>query len=134
MKNEYNLVLPIYFTIEKKTKKNQTVLVGMNYYRNAHYHVKNKIKQFYAELVKEQLIGFEEDKLKEIKVNYKLFYKRGDCDLTNVCSVIDKFVLDGLVEFGLISDDNVKVCKRVTFEVGEQDKENPRIEIKIMEV
>ena len=34
--------LPIYYTFTKKTKKDNKVLVGMNWYRNAHFRNSNQ--------------------------------------------------------------------------------------------
>ena len=131
----YFFTLPIYYTIEKKTKKNKTVLVGMNFFRNAHYHIKNKLKQHYHKLVSEQLESFSEDKkIEQFKTHYKLYYKVSNCDMTNISSLIEKFVLDGLKEFGLIIDDNVKYHISSKVEVIEQDKKNPRIEIIVEEI
>ena len=54
--------------------------------------------------------------------------------MTNISSLIEKFVLDGLKEFGLIIDDNVKCHISSKVEVIEQDKKNPRIEIIVEEI
>ena len=54
--------------------------------------------------------------------------------MTNVISMIDKFLNDSLKENGIISVDNVKIYKRITGEVAGQDKQNPRVEIEIESV
>lgn len=40
-------------------------------------------------------------------------------------------VADLLVDAGVLEDDNWFVCPSVTIELGEVDKENPRVEIEI---
>jgi len=118
------ITLPIYFT-----KKGKQVLLGMNVYRNMHYRAKNALKQRYHAMVFEQLSG--EEKLFDGKYRcvFTLYYKNSRCDLSNVCSIIDKFALDALVLSGVVKDDNVKKYIRSTYTVGAQDKENPRVEI-----
>ena len=49
------IILPIYFTQEFKTKDPKTFMVGMNFYRNAHHHLQNKVKVHYHSIVAEQL-------------------------------------------------------------------------------
>ena len=53
-------------------------------------------------------------------------------DLSNIGSVVDKFVADGLVLAGLIPDDNVNIIKKTSYVDGGIDKQNPRacLEIK----
>mgnify|MGYP003587485021 CR=1 FL=1 len=46
-----SLELPIYYTFTKKTKKDNKVLVGMNWYRNAHFRSSNQVKQHYHKLI-----------------------------------------------------------------------------------
>ena len=46
-----SLELPIYYTFTKKTKKDNKVLVGMNWYRNAHFRSSNQVKQHYHSLI-----------------------------------------------------------------------------------
>ena len=55
-------------------------------------------------------------------------------DISNVCSVHDKFFCDALSEFGKIEDDNYKFLPEITYRFGEVDKENPRVEIEIKEL
>lgn len=127
MKLEFEV--PIY--IEGK----KTTLLGLNFYRNAHYHTNNKVKKWFEGLIAEK-IKSEIDKtyFKEYMIHYELHYKNSQCDLMNVVSVVDKFVQDSLQELGIVENDNVKYCKEVVASVGEQDKENPRVRVTISSI
>jgi len=125
-----NVTLPIYWTNHKKTKPSTTHLVGLNFYRNAHYHTQNKMKQDFHELVHNQLQTAEPIK-EAYKLHTKLYYKNPSCDGRNIVPMIEKFLLDALQELSLISNDNVKFDMGGTWEVIEQSKENPRCEITI---
>ena len=129
----YEFELPIYYTY-KYNKKLKTSLVGMNLYRNMHYHASNKMKKHFHNLVSSILGTCEDEPYKMYRVKYKLFYKDARCDLMNVISVIDKFVNDSIQELGYVKNDNVKFYKKCFIEVAEQDKENPRVEIIIEEL
>lgn len=124
------IILPIYTNTSKKKK----VLVSLNWFRNAHYGIKDKVKKQYHEIVFEQLRGAKKPFDKRIGVKYQLWYKRGDCDLMNVVSVLDKFLLDALVQAGMIKDDNVNKYISCHAEVGGKDSENPRLVCIIEEV
>jgi len=54
-------------------------------------------------------------------------------DVGNVGSVVEKFFLDALVEFGKLEDDNYLFCPEVIYQFGSVDKLNPRIEVHINE-
>lgn len=119
------LTLPIYKKIGKKT-----VMIGLNWYRNAHFRTNNSVKKYYEKMVHLQL------KKKRFKmyeglyqISYKLYYKNKISDLGNVCSVIDKYVQDSLQSIQYIKNDNIQFCKKIIFEAGEQDKEEPRVEV-----
>jgi hypothetical protein len=121
------ITLPIYYTQEFKTKPNKNILVGMNWYRNAHHNVSNKVKSYYHGLVK-RLVG--NSKFTTISPQYTIYVSRKNTDGHNIRAVIEKFFLDGLVECGAIKDDSID------FVLGDssvylQDKDNPRIEITI---
>ena len=118
--------LPIYMEIEKKTKKNQNIMLGLNWLRNAHHFISNKIKHEFQELVLSQINSSV--KYRKMNVIYKVYLKRTNADGGNVRSVVEKFFLDALVKGGVIEDDS---CE---FVIGDSsvyavDKENPRVEI-----
>ena len=55
-------------------------------------------------------------------------------DLDNIGSVLSKFTHDVLTEAEIIPDDNYQVIRKLTFEFGGIDPENPRAEVTIKEV
>jgi len=122
------LTLPIYYTIVKKTKANKTILVNMTWYRNAHYQISNKVKVHYHELVREQYKG--EQFNDKVSVHYKIYVGRKGSDGGNIRSIIEKFVLDGLVNVGAIKNDTIDYVVKDSSEYA-LDRENPRAEIYI---
>lgn len=67
-----------------------------------------------------------------IHLTYTVYPKtRRLCDISNVCSVHDKFFCDAIVDLGKLSDDNYKFLPEITYRFGEVDKNNPRVEILI---
>ena len=124
------LVLPIYYTIKYKSKKDKNILLWMNWLRNAHYMLSNKIKHHYHNLIAEQI----KTPLKTpIKLHYKVYIKRKNTDYWNIRSVLEKFVLDWLVENWIIPDDSFDYVKWDITEVF-IDKNEPRIEIEILQL
>ena len=122
------LTLPIYYTIVKKTKANKTILVNMTWYRNAHYQISNKVKAHYHELVREQYKG--EQFNDKVSVHYKIYAGRKGSDGGNIRSIIEKFVLDGLVNVGAIKNDTIDYVVKDSSEYA-LDRKNPRAEIYI---
>ena len=71
----------------------------------------------------------------KIEITYRLFPKtRRLCDVNNVCSAVDKWFSDALVELGKLPDDNYLHLPRVISEFGGVDKLRPRVEITIKEI
>ena len=121
---QLTLNLPIYWK-----NGNTTNLVGMNAFRNYHYHVKAKIKRDFHELVANQSLSMP--KVTTFKTHYRLFYKSPVCDPSNIIALIEKFTLDGLIEAGVLTSDNVNYHLSSSWEVVVQDKSDPRVEITI---
>lgn len=130
-KPTYTLVSPlevIYGT--KKDGTEQKFRLNLNQYRNTHYIILNKAKIAYKELMKEQINRLPE--LSNISLHYTVYTKtKREFDLSNVCSVVDKFFCDALVELGKLPDDNIKYLSQISFSFGGIDKDNPRIEVTI---
>lgn len=102
----------------------------MNWYKMAYYYDQNAMKKDFHELVSDQC--WECGKLDKFVVKYKLYYKNKACDPSNIIALVEKFALDGLKECGCIIDDNVKYHVSSSWEVIEQDKEDPRCELEIL--
>ena len=122
MQNTLKITVPIYFTYGKKKPK--TILVGMNWYRNAHFQISNKVKAHYHKLVADQVTSINTP----CKPHFAVYMKRKGTDAHNVRSIIEKFVFDGLVECKAIPDDTLEYISGGTWE-GNYDSENPRCEI-----
>ena len=116
--------LPIYWTQHYKTKADKTVLVGMNFYRNAHHHAQNSLKKHFHELVIQQLSSDAVEGL--YRLHLKIYYKNATCDGSNVAALIEKFALDALQSHNTVVNDNVKFHIGTTWEIAGQDKTNPR--------
>lgn len=121
------IILPIHYTITYKTKKDKKVLVWMNAYRNWHFHLSNKVKKYYHDLIATSLAG---EKFNTIEPVYKVYLWNKLSDWPNVRSVIEKFFLDALVENWVIKNDT---SEYVIWDSSKYfiDKVNPRIEIEI---
>ena len=126
------LTLPIYYTQHFKTKKSKMFMVGMNWYRNAHFILSNEVKHSYHELIASQLASNGESFNKPF-MHYRLFYKTASSDMMNVVTCIDKSVMDALQDLHIIENDNVQFYQRSLIEVAGRDKENPRVEVTVME-
>ena len=130
-----NVILPL--KILERTRKSDGKEFWFIFNRNAFSRVatctfrRNAIKQNFSEQ-----IGPLVRNLKPFKEPIELIYTlyRGDkrrCDLSNVCSIVDKYFSDVLVKEGVIEDDDYKHIPKVTYLFGGIDKENPRCEVQI---
>ena len=135
MSDFIHITIPCYYTQRFKTKKDKTFLVGMNWYRSSHFFIKNEVKKWFNDDIIKQL---QQLNAKPITGSYELafeyYYKNATSDLGNVCGLASKHANDAFEAYGLVTNDNVKYCKRECYHVAEQDKDNPRVEIYIRAV
>ena len=127
------ITLPIYYTQTFKTKKDKTFLVGLNWERNAHYHIKSEVKRHYHELIAKQ-VPTPTTSIKQFRTTAKLYWKNSASDGRNIVPMIEKYLLDGLQECGYLTNDTVLFDLGGSWEPITQDKTNPRVEITIQEV
>lgn len=128
--NKVILTFPIYYTQEFKTKKDRKLLVGLNNYRNWHHYLSNAIKIYYHDLTRAKIGN---NKFTKVKMHYKVYAARGGTDGPNIRSIMEKFILDGLVECGALQDDSIEFLTGDTSEYF-IDKSNPRFEVDIEEI
>ncbi|MFZ2523628.1 MAG: hypothetical protein WAW92_04555 [Minisyncoccia bacterium] len=128
---EITISVPIYYIQKFKTKKDKTLLIGMNTYRNLHYRLSNTIKQHYKEEI--QKILPDQTLQTPCKAKFAVYLRRNNTDGGNVRSCIEKFVLDAFIASKVIPDDKVKYL------IGDSseyfiDENNPRCEVTLYSV
>lgn len=124
--SDYEFELPCYI---KHGKKN--IPINLNWYRNAHHQVSNKIKVKFKEIIAPQLEGLEKI---NSKVHLKFVYyaaRDNSPDLDNFTSVSKKFFQDAIVELGLIDDDNINYITSTSEYYGGIDRKKPRVVVYI---
>lgn len=133
------ITLPIYlelpFKYKKTQKKNKNKLyntpLNFNEVRLMNRFTYPKIKEAFHDSIKDSIswLTFKTP----LKVEFNLFYKNIQSDLPNWESVVNKFFLDSLQKEWCIEDDNVIHVIETVGKVKWQDRDNPRIEVSIIE-
>jgi len=107
-------------------------ILNLNQYRNTHYRVLNSCKIRYKEHMEEQIN--KSDVKQKVLCVYKVYAgSKRSYDLGNVCSIHEKFFEDAFVELGKLPDDNTDYIPLVVFMGCGIDKENPRVEIEVLD-
>ena len=119
-----DLPLEVYYT------KNKKFILNLNNYRNAHYRTLASAKKIYADNLVDRI---SHPKYEEPVVLIYTYYAKSKrrLDVSNPCSIIDKFTCDALVKAKIIEDDSFKQIKKVSYVFGGVDKHNPRCELTI---
>lgn len=128
------LICPLSITLGINKKK--TYYLNLNNYRNWHYQVSNTLKEEFKERMRSQLQNITPIPIdRGIFITY-IFYSGSNRrkDLRNITTVIDKFLCDALVAYGIIPDDNCDICNGFMDLYGGIDKDNPRVEAYINEI
>ena len=129
----HKIISPLFVTLPRKTVKDKRIALNMNTYRNLHHRISNDAKKAYSEALREQLEGLSIQT--PVEVTYKVFKaSKRRLDKMNVISVVSKFLLDSITEYGCWEDDNDHYVKTETILPTELDRENPRVEIIIKEI
>lgn len=115
------------------TKQPKYFALNLNQYRNTHFHVLNKSKVVFKDLISIDVAKLPE--MQKIRVVLTLFPKtKRLCDLDNVLSIVTKYTQDVMVTMGKIPDDDYTHITALEFRFGSVDKDNPRVEIEIHEL
>jgi len=129
----HKIISPLFITLPRKTVKDKRIALNMNTYRNLHHRISNDAKKAYSEALREQLEGLSIQT--PVEVTYKVYKgSKRRLDKMNVISVVSKFLLDSITEYGCWEDDNDDYVKTETILPTELDRENPRVEINIKEI
>ena len=132
--NVLDLYNQYYFTIHPKAKKHpikhpyhESINTWMILKRPAMNSLKQKWKDFIKWFVNEQ--GYANLHIEKCEISQTIYYptnRRHDID-----NSVPKFVLDGLVDSGMIVDDDCRHVTRLVLQCG-FDNEYPRTELKFI--
>ena len=125
---QIDLPLEVYYSKKKK------FILNLNNYRNAHYRVLSTSKRLYSEQLVERIKDcprFTEP----VKLAFT-YYARSNrrLDISNPCSIIDKFTCDALVKAEILEDDSFEQIKEVVYKFGGVDKDNPRCVLELFTI
>ena len=130
---KHKIISPLFITLPRKTVKDKRIALNMNTYRNLHHRISNDAKKAYSEALREQLRNLSIQT--PVEVTYKVYKaSKRRLDKMNVISVVSKFLLDSITDYGCWEDDNDDYVKKETIMPTELDRENPRVEIIIKEI
>lgn len=125
----WELTLPLKVRLGNKNR-----YLNLNYYRNAHFHILNAMKVQYGLDVQDEVAKLPK-KLRHIHVHSTFFLGNNRlCDIPNLVSISDKFILDVLVNEGVLEDDNYTHVPSGSWAFGGVDKSNPRVVLSIYPV
>jgi hypothetical protein len=124
--SEHIVTLPTFIQVSNKTRFS----INLNQYRNSHFQILNKAKVLFLEQVRDQIQALPH--FKRLAISYTIYPRtRQLCDVSNICSIADKFFCDAMKELGRIDDDNYQVVLGTQYLFGEVDPQNPRIEARL---
>lgn len=115
-----------------KQTKTKWYSFNLNTFRNAFYNTNAKMKIAMSEALHSQIEAMT-PVVGQVHVQIVLYAKtKSKFDISNVCSIVDKFAIDALVTGKILEEDNWGVIPRVLYVFGGFDKKNPRAEITII--
>jgi len=119
----YKLKLPVSVQVSKKKKFN----LNLNQYRNTHYRLLCDSKRLYSDIVKEAILQQWGKKLPTFnhpEITYTIYHNtKRKFDLSNVCSIVDKYFCDCLTSLNIIEDDDYNYITSINYRYGGLDKE-----------
>jgi hypothetical protein len=123
MMQSWTIKLPVAIQVNHKTR----FALNLNQYRNAHFHVLNKAKSVFHTEVGALIKHLPY--MDQAKISYVFYCKTSrDQDVANVCSIVDKFFCDTLVDYKKLPDDSWRYVPGVEYIFGGIDPKDPRVE------
>ena len=108
--------------------------LNINEYRNTHHTVLNKAKKMVENIVIEQIRG-QKPLRSPVKVTFTLSAgSERRLDVSNVCSIVDKYATDAVVKAKIIPDDDFKNLIEINYLFGGIDRNNPRCDVVVSEI
>jgi hypothetical protein len=130
--SDHIITCPLFVMIPRKTKADKKIILNLNGFRNWHHITSNQAKVMYKDAIRSQLEGLTFAPPVKLRFRYwKPTARRSD--RSNVLSIHEKFACDAMVELGCLPDDSDEFIESCKYSGGEIDRENPRVEIRVVE-
>ena len=114
-KLRHKITLP--WRIPYGKKKVQYFYVNLNQYRNTHFHILNSVKRTFEDMVSKSVLALPA--IEQAELTYLIYpHQNKKLDVSNVCSIADKFFSDLLTLHSKIPDDNFGHIQKVTYAYG----------------
>jgi hypothetical protein len=127
----------IKFTLPLRVNKSKNKLfsLNLNQYRNECGKALSRVKKTFTKIFSDDYGVNENGLANNVWLKYTIYFPDNRAaDLGNIGAVVDKFTSDCLTKYGYIEDDNRKIVKRISFDDGGIDRENPRAELELIEM
>lgn len=112
------MILPSFIMLPRKTLKDKKIMMNFNTVKTLHHMQYNIVKKAFKEQIKPLFKDFEAID-GQCKVKYKITaHNKRKFDLLNIVTIIDKFLLDALQDFGIIEEDNFEIVIGYEVEFG----------------
>lgn len=126
---EYIIPVPTYVMLPTKNKQFEKIILNLNTYRNTSPLKLAKMKRYFHNQFLPMIYRCKKQyepilkKYEGIRKSYSLTYtinakNNRQFDVSNLCSIIDKFACDSLVKEGILPDDSWKHLKQVLYKFG----------------
>ena len=111
----------------------RTFSLNLNQYRNADFHTLNNAKQKFKEVVAPEFKILS--KMKSCKLVFTFFSgSKRKSDTSNICSIVEKFFNDALVEEGYLEDDNYEFVLESIYRYGGYIKGDNHVVVDIIPI
>jgi hypothetical protein len=109
----WSITVPASVRVGKKRRFS----LNLNAYRNAHHHLLSDAKKEFEKIVSPSVLKIP--RMDRAKLTFTLFMGTNHlADTANVCSIVDKFFCDTMVNCGRIEDDNYNVIVANDYRFG----------------
>jgi hypothetical protein len=116
-------ILPLPVFTKGRGDKRRDILVSINNWLPMHYIVKNNVKKAYHKVAEEWIKTLP--KYKTLTPHYTLYFKdKRKKDIDNYTFPLHKFLMDAMVEYGALEDDNYDYVTGMSTSFGGVDGEN----------
>lgn len=125
--------VPIYVDTGKIKKKSRSI--NLNSYRNWQFTLSNNIKKKFKEIIKKDFPVVKKP-ISMYRLEYYLYLpNKRKADVSNICSIVDKFTNDALVEEGIVEEDNYQHLQDIRFMYdGYCENKEGYVIVKVIEV